>query len=287
MSDEREELKLQLLKLGVKELESPWHTKASLWVSIISIMIALAAVLLQGSLARKELILAEIKKEHAIDATKEAEIKKENAIKVTKQALKAKENAITATKEAERLTKEAQQKFERLTYSYADLEKRYDSAQTDLEVIEKSVLQYEERLAALEKSLPKENFAFLLETVEIVSSKKRTRESHKALVHDGTKARLFFFVANASQRKQVEKIEGSLNSRKLYVANILTNKWKTPSSTEVRYFRYPDDKEEAEKILQVLQQNFGWKNIRTSYVIDPDSVGEGRKFQIWLSSSAP
>ena len=67
----------------------------------------------------------------------------------------------------------------------------------------------------------------------------------------------------------------------LYVTNVLLNRNKREDTTVARFFRYPEDKEEAEKIQSALR-GMGLERSRVSYVIDPDSVGSGRKFQIWV-----
>jgi hypothetical protein len=48
----------------------------------------------------------------------------------------------------------------------------------------------------------------------------------------------------------------------------------------VRYFR-TEDKDEAKRISDALTA-LGLPKLRVSYVIDPDSVGTGRKYQIWV-----
>jgi hypothetical protein len=47
---------------------------------------------------------------------------------------------------------------------------------------------------------------------------------------------------------------------------------RTPPTLEVRYYHYPEDRDEAEKILKSLRkkENLGPEDGRVSYVIDPD-----------------
>ena len=103
----------------------------------------------------------------------------------------------------------------------------------------------------------------------------------RALVENRTKARLFFFVMDERQKSRILALAPQLEQQGLYVTNVLLNKGKREDTTVVSYFRYPDDKAEAEKIESALKA-LGLERSRVSYVNDPDSVGSGRKFQIWV-----
>lgn len=110
----------------------------------------------------------------------------------------------------------------------------------------------------------------------------RNPAEHNQLVEDNTKPRLFFFVLNEAQQENVWRLAPRFLGRGLYVTNVIRNAGKIPDKTEVRYFR-DEDKEEAERLdaylgeLEITQH-------RSSRVVDPESVGTGRKFQVWLRS---
>lgn len=119
------------------------------------------------------------------------------------------------------------------------------------------------------------------EVTAIAKGAEKTIEERKALIEDRTKARLFFFVTDEEQKARVWALAPRLEEQKLYLTNVLVNSSKREETTVVRYFRYPQDKEEAEKIDGALKA-LGLEQSRVSYVVDPDSVGSGRKFQIWV-----
>jgi hypothetical protein len=109
---------------------------------------------------------------------------------------------------------------------------------------------------------------------------KSNPPEHKRLVNDNTKPRLFFFAVDEKQRDVVWDIAPKFLSKGMYVANVILSSGKRPSDTEVRYFR-SEDKSEAEKIDSILGE-LGISDHRPSRVNDEDSVGTGRKYQIWL-----
>ena len=92
------------------------------------------------------------------------------------------------------------------------------------------------------------------EATAIAKGAERTIEERKALVEDRTKARLFFFVTDEEQKARVWALAQRLEEQKLYVTNVLINSSKREETTVVRYFRYPQDKEEAEKIAEKMAE---------------------------------
>ena len=115
----------------------------------------------------------------------------------------------------------------------------------------------------------------------ITAKADQTIADRKTLIEDRTKARLFFFVVDEGQRDTVWSLAPQLEKQGLYVVNVLINRGKREETTVIRYFRHPEDRNEAEKIEAALRA-LGLERSRVSYVIDPDSVGSGRKFQIWV-----
>jgi Tfp pilus assembly protein PilF len=117
--------------------------------------------------------------------------------------------------------------------------------------------------------------------IKIRSDIEQDPAEHKRLVEDNTKVRLFFFVLNDRQKKGVWDASARFLSQGFYVTNVIGYRGaKRPEKTEVRYFR-DDDKLEAERIDAFLDE-LKIPQHRPSRVNDPDSVGTGRKFQIWL-----
>jgi hypothetical protein len=55
--------------------------------------------------------------------------------------------------------------------------------------------------------------------------------------------------------------------------------------TEVRYFRSPDDRDEANRILELLKSSARLSKGRVSFVIDPD-IKRSRYFEVRLAKGA-
>jgi hypothetical protein len=93
------------------------------------------------------------------------------------------------------------------------------------------------------------------------------------------------YTADQSQMPKAKEIASSLREKGFVVSGIenASDQGFIQEQTEVRYFRYPEDKAEAQVILGILQNSFGITNSRPSYVL-PEKAGatEPRQFEIWF-----
>jgi len=257
---DKEYWEVEQLKAQVRTALKPYLSRPASWITIFIAIAGISSSIFQWFSYERDLQLAQIKKAEAERAIQDAEKRKG----------------------------EIQQEIEMIT---ADLE----IAQAQLEKAEKqfnelnaelSSLPSKEELNRIQSKQTVEDGKILKSlATDIESLRSRSNEAHKALVHDGTKARLFFFTRNKFQQEKIYELENQLNSMGLFVSNIITSRYKAPMFTEIRYFR-EQDRDEALRIQKILQEKFQGKRLKAVFIDDPNSIGEGRKYQIWLAEDA-
>src|SRR5438067_5039208 len=94
------------------------------------------------------------------------------------------------------------------------------------------------------------------------------------------------FITDDDQRATAEQLKAQLENSGFEVAGVTKNTTRKLDATEVRYFRNPRDKTEAQKIETILEKQLGKTDARVSYTDDAASAAGGRKFQVWLKKSA-
>jgi hypothetical protein len=101
----------------------------------------------------------------------------------------------------------------------------------------------------------------------------------------GMSPHVYIYTTAQSQLPKANEIANGFREKGFIVSGIENagSEGFTPEQTEVRFFRYPEDKSDAQDILKMLQGSFGITNSRISYVL-PDKAGatEARQFEIWF-----
>lgn len=97
--------------------------------------------------------------------------------------------------------------------------------------------------------------------------------------------RVDIYTADKDQEPKARQIQNGLQKKGFTFENVQYEGDEPfhPEQTEVRFFRYPQDKGEAQVILGIIQSSFGVTNSRVSYV-EPDKSGKTgpRQFEIWF-----
>jgi hypothetical protein len=99
--------------------------------------------------------------------------------------------------------------------------------------------------------------------------------------------RVFLQISNDNQRMSAEKIQQALKDLGCIVPGIqnIGGKGYVPDQTEIRYFRYPEDRDIAKTILDHLSKTTGLKNARISYVATDPSATKTGQLEIWFAKS--
>ena len=99
---------------------------------------------------------------------------------------------------------------------------------------------------------------------------------------------VYIFTSDQSQQPIAERIADTLKSKGFQDIAIQSSEIgeKPQPDTQVRFFRYPEDKREAQAIVDILKNNLSMSDSRTAYVL-PENAGptEPRQFEIWLKKS--
>jgi hypothetical protein len=305
--EEKNRLEIDKIDAEVKELRS-WVRR---WLGslggILGIVTAAVSVLVavdQWDKASRALDVDRRKLEFErkeVEAAK-AELRQEKAEKLEKAsserlalAEKKEEETVYKIAAAETTLRETTDQLEKKKTELEEAKKSLENVSGNREVAEKSLVQTKAEYAALQKE-----FAALVERVSKATGpqqvgpevkaraanaaqKVKVDEERRQLVDDNTKARLFLFVVDEQQSAKAWNLKDPLREQyNLYLANVLVASGKREVTPVVRFFR-TSDQAEATRISDALAA-LGLPKPRVSYVIDPDSVGTGRKYQIWLRS---
>lgn len=294
-TDGKNKIEIDKLHAEVAELRSRLRRWVGSLGGILGIVTAAVSILVTsdqltkaaGESDRKEKILAadrakldaeraqwdaERAKADKLDAEKSVAETKERITQMRKELATAEENKAAAeTAAANSLAVAAQSRVD------ADaLAKELKDRKAELESVQK-------KLAELAKSLneqPGKGPGAAAATALAVSTRNLIASEHARLVEDNKKARLFFLVLDAEQKENAWNLEKPLQEAGFYIGNVIIFGGKREETPVLRYFR-DVDREEAEKMRDTLVR-LGLEQTRVSRVNDPDSVGTGRKFQVWV-----
>ena len=113
------------------------------------------------------------------------------------------------------------------------------------------------------------------------------QEIDKALPAEEQKARIYIFVAEESQTAAAKELVPVLEGAGFDVAGISKSASPRLEDSEVRYFRDPQDKEDATRIRDLFIKQTGRTDCKVVRTSDPDNASGSRKFQVWFAKSAP
>lgn len=113
------------------------------------------------------------------------------------------------------------------------------------------------------------------------------KQIDQALPDMERKATVYVFITDEDQRETARQLKTQLESSGFEVGAITKNTTRKLDATEVRYFRNPKDKTEAQQIEGIVEKQLGKADARVSYTEDAASSAAGRKYQVWLKKSGP
>ena len=111
------------------------------------------------------------------------------------------------------------------------------------------------------------------------------QEIDKALPAEEQKARIYIFIADDSQAVMAKQLVPVLESAGFDVASVARSPAHKTETTEIRYFRDPEDRQDATRIQDLLIKQTGQSDCKTIRTSDPDNASGSRKFQIWLGKT--
>jgi len=101
-------------------------------------------------------------------------------------------------------------------------------------------------------------------------------------------AQVYIFTSDQSQNTTAQQIAETLKAKGFNVPGIENQQDEEtpPPETQVRFFRYPEDKREAQVIVDILKNSFGMSASRTAYVL-PENAGatEPRQFEVFFKKN--
>lgn len=106
-----------------------------------------------------------------------------------------------------------------------------------------------------------------------------------ALANQG---RIYLHYAGSDQGEKLESTSKRLDASSftLVYSRDIESREKLPISTEVRYFRDPEEKAGAAEVLALLKQSEGFEDARLLYVSGYDDVNRENHFEIWLGRNS-
>lgn len=107
-----------------------------------------------------------------------------------------------------------------------------------------------------------------------------------ALQGSEQKARVYLFITDDKQRDLANDLKSQLESGGFDVAGIARNSSRHVEATEVRYFREPQDKQEASQILAIVEKDPRMGGAKASYSPDSDYAKVGGNFQVWFGKAS-
>ena len=113
------------------------------------------------------------------------------------------------------------------------------------------------------------------------------KQINEALPEAERKPKVYLFISEDSQRDAAKQLKADLESNGFEVGAIVKNTTRKLDNTEIRFFRNPKDKGEAQQLQGILEKDFGKTDARVSYVEDAGNAAGGRKYQIWLKKQPP
>lgn len=108
------------------------------------------------------------------------------------------------------------------------------------------------------------------------------QEIDKALPAEEQKARVYLFLVDDSQSALAKDFSAILEGAGFDVAGIAKNPARRADSTEIRYFREPEDRQDATRIQDLLIKQTGQSDCKIIHTSDPENASGSRKFQVWL-----
>lgn len=112
------------------------------------------------------------------------------------------------------------------------------------------------------------------------------QEIDKALPVEEQKARIYIFIAEDSQNAVAKELVPVLEQAGFDVAGVAKNATYHGEGAEIRYFREPQDKQDATRILELVAKQTGQKDSKIVRTSDPDNATGSRKFHVWLGKPA-
>ncbi len=111
------------------------------------------------------------------------------------------------------------------------------------------------------------------------------QEFDKGLPAAEQKARVYLFVSDDAQRDAAKALVPILESAG-FDAAVAKNPGRKIDGTEIRYFREPQDKTEANRLQTLVAAQPGLSECRLNPTTDADHATGSRKFQVWFGKPA-
>ena len=108
----------------------------------------------------------------------------------------------------------------------------------------------------------------------------------EALSVDAIKAHVYIFIGEERQRDIAVEAKAQIESTGLGTATIAKNGSRKADSTEVCYFRDPQDKDEARQIASILAKHLKLADARITFLPNSEYAGGARNFQVWFGKSS-
>lgn len=247
---EEQQLKIEELRLKVKDLKRPDYLRPGFWTSIFAVLIAFGGILAQN-------VLSNIKSERAnLDLQK---------------ALKEKETAESLAKKAKNDVDVAERRKKLADQDYATLEQQKDSAEITLTRIKQSII-----------SLSASNAGSTSNRQQISQIQSLANQAQKELKF--LPPRVYIQIANEQQRAAAQTLVAKLNLNKFVTPGIenVSGKASSPDQTQVRYYK-DEDKPEAQKLIGILKTLNSGLPIKDTPIKINSTGTRPRHYEIWFA----
>lgn len=217
-----------------------------------------------------------------------SDIERDKANMEYKKAEVLKESALLKAEQAEERAKKADEKYALTLTSVENKTKVTDDkiaeAQTKL-----AAGKTEEAKAILSEAQTSNQAASIQSTQAIKQISQNSIDSAKftRIVASTLPIRVFPQIADEKQRIKALDVSAKLKSQGFNMQDIdnVDGEAGIPEQTEIRYFRV-DEKEDAEKLLKILQKDFNLANSIIKFVTIKNYTASSRTLEIWFSKNA-
>lgn len=191
--------------------------------------------------------------------------------------------SITRLRPLENQINEKQQKLVSLQGDINKLEGARDDLLQQQKNIEADLTQKQQRLDFLNEALRQ----------AVDNKPKLANEVIKKTIQSNPTAQIiphvYIYIRDESQRAKAVQLASLLQEKGFIVPSIEhadDKEYPNQEETEVRFFRYPEDKKEAQMILELVKNSVGITNSRISYVL-PEKAGDVQpgQFEIWFKNN--
>jgi hypothetical protein len=278
---------VEKLRAETLALRAPWRG-AGFWFSLPPVIIAIVAAIYQFSRNDSQLQQVQVQKDKAEIEGMKAQMDRDRAVTAKEEAENERANVVKETGKVVNERSVLLQERDALSKETTDLESKKIEIQNSVNEIEVTQgakkAELAEILAKVEKAKGDLELAIRtknepLKASALDSLSQVAKESKIIGPDSGLTAeninfsgyRMGIYYGSPQEVDGVSRVRsrmGDLGLRMDKLSNV-SGLGKRPDTIEVRYFSYPRDTLRAQKVADILRNEFGLKNVRISYVIDP------------------